>query len=77
MSRRPVFEAVLRRIVRGQGSVQFRTDVRVTGLESTDGSGVPRVVVSARVPVIACASDLVLDCCGRRSAEVSGGLCKH
>lgn len=67
MSRRPVFEAVLRRIVRGQGSVQFRSGVRVTGLESTDGSGVPRVVGLRTRASDRIASDLVLDCCGRRS----------
>ena len=67
MSRRPVFEAVLRRIVRGQGSVQFRSGVRITGLESADGSGVPRVVGLGTRAGDCIAADLVIDCCGRRS----------
>jgi len=69
MSRRPVFEAALRRIVREQPGVHFRSGVRAAGLESVGGLGVPRVAGlwtrwGNRIP-----ADLVIDCGGRRSAS--------
>src|SRR6478609_5160187 len=69
MSRRRVFEAALRRIVREQPGVHFRSGVRVAGLESGDGSGVPRVVGLWTRWGNRIAADLVIDCCGRRSAS--------
>jgi 2-polyprenyl-6-methoxyphenol hydroxylase-like FAD-dependent oxidoreductase len=67
MSRRPVFEAVLRRIVRDEPSIEFRTGVRVAGLESADRIGVPRVVGLWTRWGNYIGADLVIDCGGRRS----------
>jgi 2-polyprenyl-6-methoxyphenol hydroxylase-like FAD-dependent oxidoreductase len=72
MARRPIVEAVLRRLVRAEPGVELRTRQRVTGLEaSTTGrpgpAARPRVVGvrlgdGERLP-----ADLVIDCGGRRS----------
>ena len=69
MSRRPVFDALLRKIVHEEPGVEFRSGVRVAGLDSANQTGVPRVVGlwtrwGNRIP-----ADLVIDCCGRRSAS--------
>jgi 2-polyprenyl-6-methoxyphenol hydroxylase-like FAD-dependent oxidoreductase len=69
MSRRPVFEATLRQIVHQEPGVEFRTGVRVAGLDPAHRTGVPRVMGlwtrwGNRIP-----ADLVIDCCGRRSAS--------
>ena len=69
MSRRLVFEAVLRRIVREQPGVQFRSGVRVAGLDSVHGTGVERVVGLWTRWDNRVAADLVIDCGGRRSAS--------
>jgi 2-polyprenyl-6-methoxyphenol hydroxylase-like FAD-dependent oxidoreductase len=72
MSRRPVFEAVLRRIVRDEPSIKFRTGVRVAGLESADRIGVPRVVGLWTRWGNYIGADLVIDCGGRRSISHAG-----
>ena len=78
MARRPVLEAVVRRVVRGEPGVEVRT-VRVDGLVATNESLVPRVI-GLRTPGGLVPADVVIDCCGRRSlapkwlAEIGAGL---
>jgi 2-polyprenyl-6-methoxyphenol hydroxylase-like FAD-dependent oxidoreductase len=67
MSRRPVFEAVLRRIVRKEPCVEFRPGVRVAGLAAAYGTAVPRVVGLWTRWGNYVGADLVIDCGGRRS----------
>jgi 2-polyprenyl-6-methoxyphenol hydroxylase-like FAD-dependent oxidoreductase len=69
MSRRSVFEAVLRRIVRKERGVEFRSGVRVAGLVSANGTRMPRVVGLWTRWGYRVSADLVIDCCGRRSAS--------
>jgi len=80
MSRRPVFEAVIRRVVRKEPGVEIRTGDRVVGLTAVSGKVVPRVTglrldSGEQVP-----ADLVIDACGRRSTapkwlgEIDSGL---
>jgi 2-polyprenyl-6-methoxyphenol hydroxylase-like FAD-dependent oxidoreductase len=69
MSRRPVFEAVLRRIVRAEPGVEFRAGVRVAGLESANRTGLPRVVGLWTRWGNYIGADLVIDCGGRRSVS--------
>lgn len=78
MARRPVLEAVVRRVVRDESGVEVRT-VRVDGLVATNRSPVPRVTgLRTRGGMVP--SDVVIDCCGRRSqapkwlAEIGAGL---
>lgn len=78
MSRRPVLEAVVRRVVRDEPGIEVRTE-RVEGLAAANGHAVPRVIglrtQGGQVP-----ADVVVDCCGRRSlapkwlAEIGAGL---
>ena len=72
MARRPVVEAVLRRLVRAEPGVELRTGQRVTGLEAqtTGRSGPverPRVVGVRLGDGEQLPADLVIDCAGRRS----------
>ena len=72
MARRPVVEAVLRRLVRAEPGVELRTGQRVTGLEAqTSGRSGPAVrlrVVGVRLgDGERLLADLVVDCAGRRS----------
>jgi 2-polyprenyl-6-methoxyphenol hydroxylase-like FAD-dependent oxidoreductase len=80
MARRPVFEAVVRRLVHGEPGVDVRTGERVTGLEATDRAGRLRVTGFRTREGEFVAADLVVDCCGRRSVapkwleEIGAGL---
>ena len=69
MSRRPVFEAVLRRIVREQPGIEFRSGVRVIGLDSARGADGVRVTGLWTRWGNRIAADLVIDCCGRKSVS--------
>jgi 2-polyprenyl-6-methoxyphenol hydroxylase-like FAD-dependent oxidoreductase len=68
MSRRPVFEAALRRVTRQQQGVELRSGVRVAGLEATTDGPAPRVVGLRTTTGERVNADVVIDCCGRRSA---------
>ncbi|HZA74604.1 MAG TPA: FAD-dependent oxidoreductase, partial [Propionibacteriaceae bacterium] len=78
MARRPVLEAVVRRVVHDEPRIEVRIE-RVEGLAAVDGEAVPRVVglrtLGGQIP-----TDVVVDCCGRRSlapkwlAEIGAGL---
>ena len=78
MARRPVLEAVVRRVVHDEPRIEVRIE-RVEGLDAVDGEAVPRVVglrtLGGQIP-----TDVVVDCCGRRSlapkwlAEIGAGL---
>jgi 2-polyprenyl-6-methoxyphenol hydroxylase-like FAD-dependent oxidoreductase len=80
MSRRPVFEAVVRRVVRQEPRVEIRTGQRVLGLTAAPGNGVPRVEGVRVDGGERVRADLVIDACGRRSmapkwlAEVGAGI---
>jgi 2-polyprenyl-6-methoxyphenol hydroxylase-like FAD-dependent oxidoreductase len=66
LSRRPVFEAALRRAAHQEPGVELRAAVRVAGLDAVPGS-VPRVVGVRTRDGERLHADLVIDCCGRRS----------
>ena len=66
--RRTTFEWVLRRAALGEGRVEFRTGIAVTGLVAGAASDPPHVTGVRLADGTACASDLVVVACGRRSA---------
>ena len=68
MARRPVLEAVLRRVVGQQAGVEVRTGEGVTGLMAAGDGSVPRVSGVRTRGGDTVPADLVIDCCGRRSA---------
>lgn len=80
MSRRPVFEAVVRRVVREEPMVEARTGQRVIGLTAVSGDSVPRVNGIRVDGGERVRADLVIDACGRRSvapkwlADIGTGL---
>jgi len=69
MARRPVLEAVLRRVVGHEAGVEVRTGERVTGLTAAGDGSVPRVSGVRTRGGHTAPADLVIDCCGRRSAS--------
>ena len=78
MARRPVLEAVVRRVVRDEPGVEIRAE-RVEGLVAAERGRVPRVIgLRTRGGLVP--ADVVIDCCGRRSpapkwlAEIGTGL---
>ena len=68
MARRPVFEAVVRRVVHQQIGVDVRNRQRVADLLTDEREGaVPRVIGVRTRGGERILADLVVDCCGRRS----------
>jgi 2-polyprenyl-6-methoxyphenol hydroxylase-like FAD-dependent oxidoreductase len=80
MARRPVLEAVLRRVVAQEAGVEVRADERVSGLTAAGDGSVPRVSGVRTQSGDTVPADLVIDCGGRRSAaprwlaELGAGL---
>ena len=66
--RRTTFEWVLRRAALGEGRVEFRTGIAVTGLVAEAASDPPHVTGVRLADGTVSESDLVVIACGRRSA---------
>lgn len=66
MARRPVFEAVVRRVVNAEPRVEVQTGERVASLTTAGNSHVPRVNGLRTKGGATVDADLVIDCCGRR-----------
>ncbi len=67
-ARRPVFEAALRRIIANEPGVELRTGVSVAGLLADEEVYPPEVTGVRLDDKTVVHADLVVDCCGRRSA---------